>query len=47
MKFDFAVIIPRANESEDFDRLVFSLKDVFDKIERGAAQKPVDNFELF
>ncbi|MCX6325513.1 MAG: glycosyltransferase [Bacteroidia bacterium] len=42
MKFDFAVVIPMANESEDFHPFVSSLTNVLDKLECGRVYFVVD-----
>lgn len=42
MKFDFAVVIPMANESEDFYPFVFSLTTVLDKLQCGKVYFIVD-----
>lgn len=42
MKFDFAVVIPMANESEDFYPFVSSLTDVLDKLECGRVYFVID-----
>ena len=42
MKFDFAVIIPMANESEDFCPFIYSLTAVLDKLECGKVYFIVD-----
>ncbi|MEA3495972.1 MAG: glycosyltransferase [Bacteroidota bacterium] len=39
---DFAVIVPLANESEDFDIFVNALKSVFDELQSGTAYFVVD-----
>lgn len=43
MKVNFAVVIPMANESKDFDSFVKSIKNVFDKLECGCAYFVIDN----
>ena len=42
MKFDFAVVIPMANESEDFYLFVSSLTNVLDKLECGRVYFVID-----
>ena len=42
MKFDFAVVIPMANESKDFYPFVSSITNVLDKIENGKVYLIVD-----
>ena len=43
MKYDFAVVIPMANESEDFIPFVSSLENELDKLERGKVYFIIDN----
>ena len=42
MKYNFAVVIPMANESEDFHPFVSSLTDVLDKLECGTVYFIID-----
>jgi len=42
MKFDFAVVIPMANESQDFYPFISSLTNVLDKLECGKVYFIVD-----
>ena len=43
MKYDFAVVIPMANESEDFNSFVSSLRNEIDKLECGRIYFVIDN----
>lgn len=43
MKFDFAIVIPMANESEDFYPFVSSLTNELDKLECGRVYFVIDN----
>ncbi|GHT65777.1 dolichyl-phosphate beta-D-mannosyltransferase [Bacteroidia bacterium] len=43
MNYDFAIIIPMANEAMDFEPLVFSLKDVLSQQQSGKVYFIVDN----
>jgi len=43
MKYDFAVVIPMANESEDFIPFVSSLENELDKLECGKVYFIIDN----
>ena len=43
MKYDFAVVIPMANESEDFIPFVSSLENELDKLECGKVYFVIDN----
>lgn len=42
MKFDFAVIVPMANESADFEQFISSLKEVLNRLEGGKVFLIVD-----
>lgn len=42
MKFNFAIVIPMANESEDFDSFVTSLTNVIDKLDCGKVYFVID-----
>lgn len=43
MKFNFAVVVPMANEQKEFDPFVHSLKKVLDRLECGTVYFVVDN----
>lgn len=43
MKSNFGIVIPMANESEDFEKFVSSLKNVLDKLESGEVYFVIDN----
>ena len=43
MKYDFAVIVPMANESEEFQPFITSLTDTLDKLECGRVYFVIDN----